>query len=240
MKNLEKLCVMMLFCFSALWSQSLFGQTVAPPSGATAPKKLHLHFTSGFNTFKLGRVKDFYGLIVNRFRIANVPLPTQRKFPGNLVLGVEALYHYPSGFNVGLGLRYTRTRAFSLYADYAGELDVIAKVEMLSLETILQKDLSRGHLFKPFVGIRGGLLAGRSEFALRISFEALDGPSVAETISDDGIGYSIEGFLGTKYDLKRFILSAQAGYRYAKVPSDLEIDFSGIVLDFGIGFSLSR
>jgi hypothetical protein len=257
MKNLEKLSLSTLFCASALWSAGLLAQTVTTPSGKTAQKRLHLHFISGYNTFKLGEVKDFYGAVVNEYRLAKVPIPTQREFPGNLLLGFEALYHLPSGFNLGLGLRYSWTRAFSLYGDYAGELDVNAKVEMLAIEGIFEKELSGNKLFQPCLGIRGGWLTGWSEFTEKINFRELPQLNESTILSGHGNNFSIEGFVGTKYHLSSLVLSARAGYRYAKISSidgklsinnislgsgkiPLELDFSGVVFALGIGIVIGH
>jgi hypothetical protein len=179
----------------------------------------------GFNTFALGDVRDFYSGLLEEFRANNIPIPTQREFPGNLIIGVDILYSIPSIADVGLGSRYTWTRAFSLYRDYSGTLDVNGKVAMLSLEGIIQRDITTEGIVDVYAGLRGGLVLGWSKFSQKSVFYDFPDQNSEILLSGNGKGYSVEGFMGIKRRVGNIAFGVSAGYRYARV-SEMDADFS--------------
>jgi hypothetical protein len=179
----------------------------------------------GFNTFALGDVRNFYSGLLEVYRTNGVPIPAQREFPGNLLVGVSFLYTIPSVADIGLGSRYTWTRGFSSYEDYAGRANVNGKIFMVTLEGIIQRDIVTESNVEAYAGARGGLVFGWSKFSQSIVFNDYPDQNVDILLSGTGKGYSVEGFIGVKRHMNTIVLGVCTGYRHAIV-SDMEADFS--------------
>lgn len=194
---------------------------VADTSTSTFTVSLSL----GFNTFALHDVRNFYNGLLEIYRTNGIPIPTQREYPGNLLVGVSVLYTIPSVADIGLGSRYTWTRAFSSYEDYAGSANVNGKISMVTLEGIIQRDLTPESIVEMYVGVRGGLVFGWSTFSQSIVFNDYPDQNVDILLSASGKGFSVEGFIGVKRRLSNVVLGVCTGYRYANL-SDMNADLS--------------
>lgn len=192
---------------------------------ATRTSTFNVSLSLGFNTFALGDVRNFYNGLLEIYRTNGIPIPTQREFPGNLLVGVSLLYSIPSVADIGLGSRYTWTRAFSSYDDYAGSADVNSKISMVTLEGIIQKEIAPESIVETYAGVRGGLVFGRTEFSQRIAFNDQPDQNIDILLSGTGKGYSVEGFIGVKRRLSNVVLGVCTGYRHSKV-SDMGADIS--------------
>jgi hypothetical protein len=220
-----------------------------------ADKKLQLQLSIGFNTFNLNEMKSFYEAGLEMHRLNGVPIPTGRKYPGNALIGLNGLYRLSSIINIGMGLRYTSSPAKSLYKDYSGELEVSGSVRMLTLEGIVQAQLKSAATIRPFVGVRGGLVFGFMKLAEIISSDSYPVLNAEGILTGDGIGYTVETYVGATRSLGRFNLSIQLGGRYAMVkemtgkleidgqeagggPLAMEFNLSGVILQASIGLPL--
>ncbi len=244
-----------IFLWFVIWTTPLQAQKNVQLSETASRQSLNLQLNIGFNTFAVGDVENLYQDILQTYRARNIPVPTQREFPGNVLLGIEVMYDIPALFNIGLASYYTWSRAFSRYEDFSGKLDVNSKVSLLALQAILQKDLVRKGSWHPFVDIRGGLAYGWLEFTEDIRFNELSELNGSSILSANGVGFVVEGYLGAKYLAMGFDISAQAGYRYGKITEPdaelkvdnqlqssgkiaLDINFSGLVVLLSVGKTL--
>lgn len=189
------------------------------------PIFVELH--GGYTTFSMQEASDVFQTALGAYRDYGVDLPVQQNYPGNGLLGLDVLVGLRPWLHVGLGGRVTRTQAASIYGDYAGTLDVVARAELWTVEGIARFERALTPRTRPFGGVRGGLALGRytltEDVALDLSALAPDLPSEQTTGSSSAIlrasgpGFTTEGFAGLRYILGRVALSAQAGYRFARV-----------------------
>jgi len=210
------LIALLLQCTSAR------GQAVVPDTTAS---RFSVSLSLGFNTFALDDVRNFYDGLLEIYRANGIPIPTQREFPGNLLVGASFLYAVPSVVDIGLGGRYTWTRAFSSYEDYAGTANVDGKVTMFTLEGIIQKAFTPESDVNMYLGVRGGLVFGSSEYSQKIVFTTVPNQNAEILLSASGKGFTAEGYIGANHRLNNIVLGASAGYRYAKI-SDMNADIT--------------
>lgn len=175
----------------------------------------HIQPTVGYNGFSLGDVADFHQAVVSSYNEVGIAVPTQRSFPGSPVYGVDVLCELSPGKRFGLGLRYTSTRAYSLYGDYAGTLDIVSTVSALTVETVSVVELSKAGSVRPVLGFRGGTVIGNVK-----TEEDLDLGEVGSLYSElrgTGVGFSVEVFGGALFDAGPVTLGTHVGYRYGRV-----------------------
>lgn len=227
--------ILLLLCGQRAMAQDQ-DETIELPSFA-------LSVSGGFTTFELSDVKEFYHSILDVYHANNVPIPTQREFPGNLLIGLSGTYRIPGVVDVGLGGRYSWTRAFSAYEDYSGTLDVNAKVRLLSIEAIVQRDFVTGSVVDMYAGVRTGLVFAWSTFSQKIVFNDFPEQNTNILLSGNGSGFSGEGFIGAKRQVGNIVLGMCAGYRYANISGmNAEISLNGQHQESGtldVGHNLS-
>lgn len=189
------------------------------------PVALEVH--GGYTTFSMHDASDAFRTALGAYRDAGVVLPMQQDYPGNGLLGLDVLVGVRPWLHVGLGGRMTRTQAASLYGDYAGTVDLVAQAALWTVEGIARFEQALTPRLRPFGGVRGGLALGRytlteavtldlSALAPGLPSEQTTGSSRA-TLRASGPGFTTEGFAGLRYVLGRVALSAQGGYRFARV-----------------------
>jgi hypothetical protein len=192
-----------------------------PAPGAERPGvRLHLH--AGPTALSLGEAGAFHLQVVRAYMDAGVRVPTQRLYPVAPLAGADVLYHtgaasgWTRGAAFGIGVRVARSRAYSLYGDYAGALDVVSKAELVAVEAVSRQALRPGRRVTPYLGSRGGIAFGRTEMREEVDLGALG--ASRSRLSGSGQGHSVEGFGGVEARLGPATFSAQGGYRYARVP----------------------
>jgi hypothetical protein len=181
----------------------------------------------GYTTFSMQEASDAFRTALGAYRDIGVVLPMQQDYPGNGLLGLDVLVGPLPWLHVGLGGRMTRTQAASIYGDYAGTLDVVARADLWTVEGIARFERPLTQRIRPFGGVRGGLALGRytlsEDVAIDLSALAPDLPpeqtvgSSQATLRASGAGFTSEGFAGLRYVMGRVALSTQAGYRFARV-----------------------
>ena len=232
----------------------LHAQVEETSAQTSSEGRFTLRLNGGYTTFQVDGIKGTYHEILQTYRDKNVNVQTQREFPGNLRLGLEAAYNISSAFSIGIDGYYTWTRAFSLYEDYSGTLDVNSKVRVLAFDFFVQNSFSDEGPWQPFADARVGLALGWLEFTEDVRFKDVPALNGSSLLSAHGTGISTEGFLGMRYLVGDFSFSTQAGYRYGNISSPdgeltvnnqsqasgelaLDINFSGFVVLFSIGKS---
>jgi hypothetical protein len=213
--------------------------------------------TVGYTTYALSDVHDFYDEVLDMYDELGVRIPTQKSYPGNAVFGVSVTRNIPSLFRVGLETQYSQTKAYSGYEDYAGTLEVNAKVTMTTIAGLIERDLFRQNQTALFAGLKGGLLFVRSRYTNTISFTEYPGEVGEVRLTGHGDGYLLEGYLGVSRTLHRWVGGLTLGYRLSKadhlqgkmtIPGEgsycgkleLEHDVSGIIANLRIGYRLGR
>lgn len=181
----------------------------------------------GYTTFSMQEASDVFRTALGAYRDVGVVLPMQQDYPGNGLLGLDVLAGPRPWLHVGLGGRMTRTQAASIYGDYAGTLDVVARAELWTVEGITRLERALTPRLRPFGGVRGGLALGRytltEDVAIDLSALAPDLPpeqmvgSSQAVLRASGAGFTSEGFVGLRYVMGRMAFSTQAGYRFARV-----------------------
>jgi len=232
----------------------LHAQEEEQPAGVRSEAIFAIRLSGGYNTFQVDGVKGFYHEILQVYRDRHVNVQTQREFPGNLRLGVEASFDFPTLLTIGMEGYYTWSRAFSLYEDYSGTLDVNSTVKVLVFDFFVQKYFSDTGPLQPFIDARVGLAFGQMEFMEDVRFKDVPELNGSSLLSAHGTGVTAEGFLGIRYLMGPFNFSIQGGYRYGNIAGPegeltvnnqpqgsgeipVDINFSGFVVLFGIGRS---
>lgn len=185
-----------------------------------------IEVNGGYTTFSMQEASDVFRAALGTYRDYGVVLPMQHDYPGNGLLGLDVLIAPRPWLHVGLGGRMTRTQAASIYGDYAGTLDIAARAELWTVEGIVRFERPLTGRLRPFGGVRGGLALGRYTLTedVAVDFSAL-APSDAEpdtfssraVLRASGPGVTAGAFAGLRYVMARAALSAQAGYRFARV-----------------------
>ena len=213
-------------------------------------------FSTGYNTFQLDDVKDLYEDIVQLYLDENIPIPTQRIYPGNLLLNLSLLKKLSPITSTGISIRYTWTRAFSLYADRFGEINISSKIDFINIGVVLQSNSAINSNLNTIVGIRGGLtFANYSHKQEMIIYDVSNMISTSEIIAN-GSSPSLEGYIGLEYHLKNFVFTGKFGYRIINISElngktkldnnvqysgeiPLEVNLSGLILLIGFGYNFN-
>lgn len=212
----------------------------------------------GYTTFALGDVKDFYDEVLSLYREQyGLDIPTQKKYPGNVLLGIHVLYNVPSVVRVGLGTQITWTEAYSGYEDYAGLFEVESKIQLITSELVVERDIETLASGKLFVGVSGGLSFVTSDYSNSISLNDYPDEEGEVQLNGDGTGFIVQPYVGWYRNVGNITLGLHAGYRFAKVKEldgemvipgegtysgkiELEHDLSGIVVNAAIGFKIKQ
>ncbi|MBX2957956.1 MAG: hypothetical protein KF846_17450 [Cyclobacteriaceae bacterium] len=211
----------------------------------------------GYTTFDLGEVNNFYDEVLAQYEIMGLTIPTQKQYPGNVLIGLSALYNIPAILRVGIGGSYSWTEAYSGYEDYAGLLEINSKISMTTIEAVVERDLSTFKSGSLYLGASGGLSFVKSDYANFVSLHEYPYEGGEIKLSGDGQGHSVQLYLGGNFSVKNFTVGLTAGYRFAVIKEiegtiqipmegsytgklDLEHDLSGVVLTMRLGYKLYR
>jgi len=221
---LSVLLIGFLFAPSSVHAQL---RPAEPRSAAPTGLPVFVEVHGGYTTFSMQEASDAFRTALGAYRDLGAVLPMQQDYPGNGLFGLDVLIGPLPWLHVGLGGRRTRTQAASLYGDYAGTVDIVARAELWTVEGIARFERPLAARIRPFGGVRGGLALGRytltEDVAIDLSALAPNRPpeqttgSGSAVLRASGPGFTTEGFAGLRYVLGRVALSAQAGYRFARV-----------------------
>ena len=186
---------------------------LAAPAEPSTEWAVRVH--GGLTGFTLGDAAAFHQSYADAYVAAGVPVPTQRSFPAAPVLGLDVTTSVGAGRHVGVGVRYAATRAYSLYGDYAGTLDLVSTVRAVLVETVSYAEANVGGPLRPYLGSRGGFAVASASTEERLDLGEI-GASAA-SVGGTGRGFSAEGYGGLAAGRGRAGVFAQVGYRYARV-----------------------
>lgn len=208
---------------------------------------------AGYNTFKLSEVIEFYQLAVNSFRDLNIPVPTQQSFPGNGIVELSLLLRKDPRTLVGFCISYSNTGAYSRYADYAGTLDISAKVDMLNIRGVFEGEVFSGKHLRGLINVQPGFVIGKTSLRQHVRLREYVSLRSRSALTALGNGFSMDAKLGLGLSMGRLSLLSYGGYRFALIEKlkanysengvrlqqgDLQLrhNYTGLVFLTGLGF----
>jgi len=180
-------------------------------------KGLQVAATLGLHQFSLSDVKDAYASLLGVYQANGFQIPVQRRFPTNLLVGVEATRQVAPAVAVGLSADYTWTHAYALYGDTTGRLDLTSTVKLTTLQGVVRVSQAGAPPVRAYVELRGGLAFSSVAFAQTVQFLAPINRQRAEVLTGRGTAPTLEGAVGVEYPLGGLRLGAAVGYRYDKI-----------------------
>jgi hypothetical protein len=209
----------------------------------------------GYTDLHLDEVGDVYDAAVRDYRLSGIAISTQRRFPGNVLLGLEILRPVHPIVNVGVAGSYSWTRAFSLYGDPYGTLDIIARLRMFDIQALSEVAIPVTGPVLPFARFGAGAFRASLDLEDVLGLQPVQGGTTTATLSGHGWGVSVTAGAGIRFHVLRQSFVTLGGYRFATLNKfdavlvedgvqtgsgelDLEIDCSGPVAFFGwnVGF----
>jgi hypothetical protein len=216
----------LLLALAVAWVASPVATAQQRPS-ASASRPLVVEVHAGYTTFSMDEATVAFRNGLAAYRDLGVIAPAQQTYPGNGIAGADVLLALRPWIHLGLGGRTARTQAVSLYGDYAGTLDARATTRLWTLEGIARLQRLVGPRVHLFGDVRGGLAVGQFTLreTVRLDLRALvpNRPlneavqTGTATLDATGPGVAASGFVGLRFTLGRAVVSAQTGYRYARV-----------------------
>ena len=147
-------------------------------------KGLQVAATLGLHQFSLSDVKDAYASLLGVYQANGFQIPVQRRFPTNLLVGVEATRQVAPAVAVGLSADYTWTHAYALYGDTTGRLDLTSTVKLTTLQGVVRVSQAGAPPVRAYVELRGGLAFSSVAFAQTVQFLAPINTQRAEGTAD--------------------------------------------------------
>jgi hypothetical protein len=201
----------------------------------------------------VGEFSDLYDSII---QAESVGLSTQTAFPRNEAFGARVLWKTGiQDTETGATVRYSRTNAYSRYADANGRMYRDASVSTTLLMFTARTALLDGRAIRPYVQIQGGPVLVESTLDFLTTVDPATGSSLTSdfSLSGSGWGYAAEASLVTSYPLGPIYASLEAGYRIGSVSSlnvstrlpsgetasvASDVDLSGWTLLLGVGYRM--
>lgn len=193
---------------------ALLGRADALPAQA----RLRPYVEVGIQRPALGDVRDVCRGTANAYLSMGVPVPIQREFPSGPLLGVGVTRQMWEGNAVGIGADYTRTRAFALYGDSTGNLDLTSSVSVLTVVAFWRFEPFRAGRLGASGEVRAGIARAAFDLVETIGLEPALGHSTS-TLTGSGTAITLEGAYEVSYKFGRWQASVTAGYRWAEVGS---------------------
>ena len=203
----------------SLTTLALLGAVWGPTPLRAQGQGLQFAATLGVHQFSLSDVKNAYASLVGVYQANGLQIPVQRRFPANLLVGVEVTRQLAPSVAVGVSADYTWTHAYTLYGDTTGRLDLTSTVKLTTLQGVLRVSQAGAPRFRAYVELRGGLAFSSVAFAQTVRFLAPINTQMTEVLTGSGTAPTVEGAVGVEYLVGGLRLGASVGYRYAKVSS---------------------
>ncbi len=212
-----------------------------PPLAGQHGRGLRLGVTLGVQQFSLSDVKDAYGSLVQLYQGSGVAVPIEREFPANLLVGVELTRRMAPSVVVGLSADYTWTRAFALYGDTTGRLDLTSTVKLTTVLAVARFAPGAATPRPFYVELRAGLGHGSLKFAQFVHLLPPIDARTSELLSASGTGPTLEAALGAESRLAGLRVGAALGYRYAKIgqPRGKDVVDGQVVDEANLPFDLN-
>lgn len=182
-----------------------------------------IQFDIGLNSFNSKKSEEYFEKSLEFYKENNVPLEAQTLYPSNILLG-GGVYYFPiRSLSLSLSAEFTKTKAYSLYGDPFGTIDITSEINFFSVYAGLQKHFPDLFIFQPYLGIDAGVVRGEYNYQSKIFFNDFSEYSRSSEVDFSGFGFKAEAYIGASYSLDILILSIQGGYKYYLVSKpDLE------------------
>ena len=188
---------------------------------------------TGITFFDLQPLKDDFRYSVENFRRQyNIPLPIQKSYPANISWGANVFWYFNQRSSIVIGGEYNSTRAFSMYEDYSGTLDLKSEFKMYYLYFGFRFHIVEAPIVQPFMGVNVGLTKTKINMEADLNIDdGLISEKDESEISDEG--YIIEPYLGINYNLDFVVLELIAAYNTVHL-SEFLIEPDNFNIKFGI------
>lgn len=192
-----------------------------------------VQINTGITFFDLQPLKDDFRYTVENFnRQYNISLPIQKSYPANISWGANVFWYINQRASIVIGTEYTSTRAFSLYEDYAGTLDLKSEIKMYYLYVGFRFHIIEAPIVQPFMGINVGL--AKTDIEMDADLNISNGLIVEKNHSENSdTGYNIEPYIGCNYNLDFVVLEIVAAYNTVHLEQFL-IEPNNFNLKFGV------
>lgn len=252
MTNFGHILKLWLVSFFLLFFGFTYAQIEINSTEISLSKNYSIEFNIGYNNFQLNDVKELYEEIVQVYIDENIPIPTQRIYPGNVLFDVTMFKKIKSNTNLGLSTRYSWTNSYSLYEDCFGEINISSKINFIDVGAMLQYKTAGSSNLHALFGLRGGITF--ANYSLEQEMIVYDVNNLASTseLTANGSSSSIEGYFGLSYKLFNIEIKSKLGFRNVNITNldgkskldnnvyysgeiPLDVNLSGLILLFGIG-----
>jgi len=172
-----------------------------------------VQINTGITFFDLQPLKDNFRYTVENFnRNYNLPIQIQKSYPANISWGANVFWYINQRASIVIGTEYTSSRAFSLYEDYSGTLDLKSEIKMYYLYIGFRFHIVETPIIQPFMGLNAGV--AQTDFEMDSELNINNG-QILETDHSEAtdVGYSFEPYLGCTYDLKYVVLELVTAYK---------------------------
>jgi len=172
-----------------------------------------VQINTGITFFDLQPLKDGFTRTVKSIsQEYNIPLVVQTLYPSNISWSGYLFWYISQSTSIIIGPEYTSTRAYSMYEDYAGTLDIKSEIKMYYLYLGFRVHIVESPIIQPLMGVNVGFT--KTDFEIDTNLDINNGQIVDNDRSEDSdTGYSIEPYLGGTYDLNLVVLELVAAYK---------------------------
>jgi hypothetical protein len=210
-------------------------------------------FYSGYNTFDLKEVKNRFKEIADIYNTNDIPIPVQENYPNNYLIGIAAYKRFSNKYALGLNCYSSRTAAYSLYSDFAGDISIKSKLYITNIQLNFRYYPIENISIQPFLSISLGYLLTDFFLKEQISINDINYKSQYKITGKDNL-LNLELYAGVEYTFFSFFLSPNIGYRFMlddKIDFKLEntsvrynnysfvsLDVSGLLIILEIGYKI--
>lgn len=174
-------------------------------------------FNLGYSAFDLTAIKNIYDESLKGYDLVyNIPVKTQKKFPANGIYEASIFADFNDNFRISIGYSAFNTKAYSLYGDYAGELDVIGEIKAAAFYIGGAKMLPNIYFIRPYVEANIGYISGSYALESAIRMPQVE-VNQTEKLDFDGNGWFLEPAIGLLSKIYFAEIHIKAGYRYAVI-----------------------
>lgn len=189
-----------------------------------------IEIETGINYMKLGELSDIFKRLVDYYKANDLPMEVQKLYPENGLAGASLYINFSKNDQLKLNYYYSSTKAYSLYGDYSGTLDLTSTVKMQNISLGYVRVFSPDNLFTFFGELNTGYLIIKHDIQEKVNLTGL-GSSDA-SVGDSDRAFVIEPGIGLRYRYSIFHLYVKAGYKFTIADPQ---DVSGATLKSGIG-----
>ena len=151
-------------------------------------QSIGIQFDVGYNNFNTTEAEKYFEQSVSSIQERNISIEAQTLYPSNILWG-GGVYYYPvPSLSLLLAGEFTKTKAYSLYGDYAGTIDLKSEINFFSIYFGVQKHFRDITSFEPFVGINVGTVRGEFNYEHNITYNDYPEQSRSDDVTYSNFG----------------------------------------------------